>query len=441
MDTLPPLDITARAGGGGSGGSGSGGGDSIIVLVGYLPMHFLTSFLRRKTYTSNFWIVAQITGWLICATYSFLLFHIGPIGFFIATAAVLGTGSGLYAWFSKLRRSKKVTQELKQAELLDPTWSESAILARSKEVFLQYQADWSTKDWRRMAAYMTPNYYRHAIYMIHALEQAKRTNKVNDPIIIENVITNMYDASDDTKDKITVGIKARANDHLIDTITGEIIYKDTSEFTEYWTFLRQNDTWLLDGIEQATQSRLKTNTVLQSFARSKGFFYSLDWGWLLIPVQGSLFGKAKFGTSDINNHVIGLYKDKYILQLYTYDPVPNYKGSYLVAQTNVPKNYGRIVVRRKNNFALFSTPKGVRKILTEWNDFNKRYEVYASNSEGATSFELLHPVFMERLEALPFEVNIEVVDNVVYLYSPQKTETNATQTYETMLVLQPPMQA
>jgi hypothetical protein len=38
---------------------------------------------------------------------------------------------------------------------------------------------------------------------------------------------------------------------------------------------------------------------------------------------------------------------------------------------------------------------------------------------------------MEMLEALPFEVNIEVVDNVIYLYAPEsKTDTQA---FSTML--------
>lgn len=39
--------------------------------------------------------------------------------------------------------------------------------------------------------------------------------------------------------------------------------------------------------------------------------------------------------------------------------------------------------------------------------------------EGATSFELLHPAFMEVLEAQGFEINIEVVDGTVYFYNKQ----------------------
>lgn len=84
--------------------------------------------------------------------------------------------------------------------------------------------------------------------------------------------------------------------------------------------------------------------------------------------------------------------------------------------------------------------KDLNKLSTEWGDFNKKYDVFASNAEQATSFELLNPTFMEKLEAVPFEVNIEVVDNVVYLYADEaesKVTTSAydAQRYEVMLGL------
>lgn len=40
---------------------------------------------------------------------------------------------------------------------------------------------------------------------------------------------------------------------------------------------------------------------------------------------------------------------------------------------------------------------------------------------------------MEQLEALPFEVNIEVVDNVVYLYTDERG--TSPEVYQTMLDL------
>jgi len=77
--------------------------------------------------------------------------------------------------------------------------------------------------------------------------------------------------------------------------------------------------------------------------------------------------------------------------------------------------------------------RGLEKVETEWTQFNDKYEVFASSAEQATSFELLNPTYMEQLEALPFEVSIEVVDNIIYLYTDELTAT--LEVYEAMLDL------
>lgn len=422
----------ARGGGGGSssGGGGAGAG-GIIVAFGYLPMHYVGMLLRKRLANTRFWIAAQIAGWVLCGIFAGACLLLGSLGFLVALGALAGMGAGLYNWFSKLKRGKKATQKLQTAAMLDPAWDEQAILARTKELFDAYQKDWSARTWEKMAAYMTPHYYQHASLMIAALIQAKRINQVDTPWIKQSMIVDLSDQEDNNSDTVKVGLTAQADDKLINELTGEVIYKDGSEFTEYWRLKRQGNTWLLDGIDQATQAGWKKDFELERFALENGFFYSLDYGWLLIPSRGQIFNTARFGTSDINNHIIGVYNE-YLLQLYTYDPVPGRAGSYLIAQTNVPKSYGNIVVRRKH-LTNFIKPRGLQKISMEWGDFNKKYEVFASSAEGVTSFELLHPAFMVKLEALPFEVNIEVVDNVVYLYSNQPTDKVPSVRYRQML--------
>jgi hypothetical protein len=173
---------------------------------------------------------------------------------------------------------------------------------------------------------------------------------------------------------------------------------------------------------------------MATFANERGFYYSEDMGWLFIPERGVLFGGAKFGTSDINNHIVGLYKNQLLVQVYTYIAAPNGTNSKsrVIAQANLPRSYGQIVVRRKKRLQLMGI-RGLERIQTEWIEFNGMYEVFASNGEQAASFELLNPTYMEKLAALPFEVNIEVVDNVVYLYADEARTDVAT--YDTMMQL------
>ena len=424
----------ARGGGGGSGGggggSGGGGGDGIfgLALVGYVPMHATGSVVARIKKRKVEWEIASIVAWVICAVFAATLIGVGTLlggglGFFygliMAAGAPLGMGAGLYGWFGKLRQSKKTKAALTLAAQHDSAWNEDSLIAHAKDVFMKYQSDWMNYDTESMKTYMTPAYFYHASLMVTALKLAARKDMMSEVVISDAAVVDMTDDADDSKDAAVIGISARANDELIDTRANGRLFVDKTPFTEYYRFRRSGDAWLLDGIQEATESRWMINPSLEAFAQANNFCFSPDWGWLLLPQRGQLFGKAKFGTSDINNHVIGVYNNC-LVQIYTYIPNPqnNSTKNYVIAQANVPKTYGDIVVRRKKFLSVFGI-RGLKKVSMEWREFNDKYDVYASDVEQATSFELLHPAFMEKLEALPFEVNIEVVDNVVYLYADE----------------------
>lgn len=429
---VPLLESFARSGGGGS--SSGGGGDGIIIFLGYLPMHYIGSRLRRSSPDKLTTAPKQVIGWVLGVIYATLWLFIWPgfIGFLISVAAIVGTGAGLYNWFGKLKQSKVVQSKLKDAAQVDGAWDETALLARATEVFARYQQDWSAQNSEAMKAYMTVDYHYHAALLVYALQLGGRRNIVENPQITDAVVVDMNDALDNTLDTVTVGITASATDQLIDTRANQALFTDSSEFTEFWRFKRQGNQWLLDGIQQATEATWTHNMPLEAFALANGFRFSTDMGWLLIPAKGQLFGDAKFGKSDINNHVIGLYKQQLLTQIYTYRPTPDNSKSYLIAQVNVPKSYGSIVVRRKKALQLFGI-RGLEKVSTEWQQFNDKYEVFATSAEQATSFELLNPRYMEQLEAAPFEVNIEVVDNVIYFYSDESKTDDAH--YQAMLNL------
>lgn len=266
--------------------------------------------------------------------------------------------------------------------------------------------------------------------MILALQQLGRRNIVNQPVIKSLDLVDLTDVEGESMDRFVMLVTAKASDELYDTKTGSLIFKDNNSFKEYWKFIRKDkNNWLLEGISQITEDPYFRNDEIAKFALAHNYFYSPDWGWLLLPNRGQLFSFGKFGTSDINNHVIGIYNNM-LIQLYNYIPSPAQKSNYIIAQATLPKSYGNIVVR-KNRKVFRSGVKGLTRIMLEWGDFNKRYEVWASDMERVTSFELLNPSFMVQLQELPFEVNIEVVDNVVYLYSEKTPSTQ--QSYEIML--------
>lgn len=436
---FPPdlLDLFARGGGGGSGGGGGGGGG--IIAIGYIPMHGLGAFLRRHG-SSN--IVAstlqQVVGWIVAIVYAIFWIAVWKgIGFFVAIGAILGIGAGLYNWFGKVKQSKLVSGRLKTAAATDSAWDEAKLTDFSKQTFLRYQADWSAFKTESMRSYMTPEYHYHASLLMYALQLLGRRDVMSNVEIQDAVITDAHDSVNNNDDQFTIGITAKAHDQLIEAATNEALFTDNGIFTEYWHFNRSDNTWLLSGITQETADTSTLNVDIRQFAATNGFYYSADMGWLFLPKRGYLFGKGKFGTSDINNHVIGMYQKKLLMQFYSFVEKYDSSGSssklLLIAQVNVPKNYGQIVVRHKKNLSFFDKPRGLEEVKTEWIEFNGKYEVFAAAPEQVTSFELLNPTYMEKLAALDFDVNIEVVDNVIYLYSPE-AKTDATH-YATMLAL------
>ncbi len=429
-----PLEFFARAGGGGS-SSGGGGLGNIFVVLGYVPMHLMTAAFRRQfKQRPALFVPLSIVSWLVFALYAgVLITFMGILGWYTAIAALLGVVAGLYGLFTKLRQSTAVKNELQQAAAEDPIWNEAQLIDFTEAAFKRYQADWGTFNTSAIQQYTTPEYYQHTALLLRVLQSMGRADSMEDIHISAVEVIAMDDEPGSDHDSFTAGITARAKDRLFETQGDKTLYVDYNEFTEFWQFVRSGNTWLLAGIQQQTASLAAENAAIATLAQQNGYYYSLDMGWLFIPKRGQLFGGARFGTSDINNHIVGLYNNQLLVQVYSYNKAPQDTGSktYVIAQVNVPKQYGTIIVRRKKFMQLPAF--GLKRVETEWTQFNKKYEVFASAPEQVTSFELLNPTYMEQLEALPFEVTIEVVDNVIYLYAAESNTD--TQTYQTMLDL------
>jgi hypothetical protein len=286
--------------------------------------------------------------------------------------------------------------------------------------FQAFQRDWSSGDADAMRQYLSNRYHYDVSLMIGAMQIMKRQNSMDAVTLYSAKVLLSGNSLGADVDSLMVEIHAGARDSLIDTVSGDVYYSDTAPFSEYWYFVQEDNVWKLDNIRQTTEFENVLHPAIENFASANNFFYSGEWGNLLLPTRGQLFNQASFTSSAINDHVIGMYKNV-IIEFYTYLPNKGQQESYTVAQAVLPRSYGDIIVRHKSGLLNFK-PHGLVKVETEWPDFNKKYAVYASNAEQATSLELLNPSFMVRVDELPFELNIEVVDNIVYLYTKQTLE-------------------
>lgn len=391
------LDILARGGGGGSGGGG--GGSGIIVLPIILVGMFLT-------------------------------------------------------WRKRRQLIKKAKQKQTKALSQDHTWSNEIIQKRVKEVFDKFQEDWSTFNFNSMKTYLTPRYYRHIELMLTALKQMGRQNKVSDVQLLEQHLFGVEDHVDQELDTFNINIHAQLTDKLLDVITGSVLKSSHDKFEEVWHFEREGKNWALDSINQVDKNGIvhnfepKINADAHAFAQKNSFYYNADFGWLLLPFEGILFSHSNYGTSDLNNHVIGMYRGV-LVQFFQYIPLVSEKAKftdnfkylyrrnkspfskYLVAQATLPKSYDNIIVEKRDRFQFIDyTPGDMMKVSLEWPHFNKRFNVYATDIDKVNSLELLHPAFMEKLAKLRFEVNIEIVGNNLYLWT-----TDRDADYQMMLVV------
>ncbi|MCL2451512.1 hypothetical protein FWD20_01370 [Candidatus Saccharibacteria bacterium] len=322
---------------------------------------------------------------------------------------------------SKTKKSGVVSGELSDTE------------KKAKEIFLRYQADWSKNDVEAMRPYMTPEYHHRAELMIKALREQERRNEVRDPN--PGSVVTVQSISDSSNIYITFK-DASADDVLIDVSSDKILKQGRVDFSETWEFVQyENGELKLTGTDPGTISQKMLVDSMRGFAAQHKLEYFPDWGTLTLPTRGVIFNKGSFAYSDINNYMVGEYGGQ-LVQMYSYTPNVNVQVNnkpypiYLVGQIAVPgKNYGGIIVMK--NKLIDRKPKGYQKYNLEWTDFNKKYDVFATDIDKVTSFELLHPAFMAFLhDQVNLDLTLEVVDNVIYFYIKIGTDVKH---YETLL--------
>lgn len=385
----------ARAGGGGSSSGGGGGGGS---------------FSGSSSYGGG----TPADAWLIVGITSVIFIIIG------------------ISVYQRRKAVQKTKADLAVAAKSDPKWQERDLIRRVEEVFFIFQNAWAKKDPDAMRTILSAEYYKRMVLEISVLKNLHRTNTLENPVIVSCHIQDMTDVADSSGDKFTAHVNAKGKDVLWDDLANKEIYHENSSFTEDWHFVREDNRWVLGVITQATADPRLEDQKIADFAKQNGFYFDPDFGWLMLPQKGVLFSKASFLRSDINNHVVGYYRNK-IVEFYTYAPRANggeRQPYYLIAQAILPIHHTDIVVERKK---LINWPKrGLRRMSLESVDFNNKFCLWAHPADMSRPLELLTPNFMEKIYNLPIEINIEVVDNVLYLYAKNRGVQNYGQMLEVL---------
>jgi hypothetical protein len=288
----------------------------------------------------------------------------------------------------------------------------AAALARVREVFTVFENGWAAMDADALKQVLSVEYFKRMVLELSVLRAEGRQDRMDDLNLRDvGLITDVTDRT------FSVRVYATATDILWDVADGKSLFTDKTPFTEYWRFIKEDGIWKLDDIDQATASAATTENGVTVFAKQNNFYYDPDFGWLMLPNKGAIFSSSSFGKSDINNHVIGWYRDK-IVEFYTYVPVAGKNPNWLIAQAILPKSYRDVLIRHKRLIDL--APKGLSHITLESGEFNGKFDVFAAPGDEVSSLELLAPNFMEKIAALPFELNIELVGPFLYFYTKDR---------------------
>ncbi len=407
--TMPIITLASAGGGGSSSDGGSSGGG------------FSSDFSSSGNHTQG----AQGGG-------------IGVIIFFIFILIPLVIIKAR-SYVKKMKMQDKIVNDKMQvASMTDNIWNKNNIEEKAKNIFVEFQNAWSEIKIEKLPELLTPNFHKRIALELSVLNNEGRRN----PTIVKKIyiarIIDLEDNADNSKDKVSVSFMVSVNDKLVEVENNNVLMDDSRILNEVWDFVRDGDKWKVDAIHQATESASSLIPQISEFANRNNFFYNPDFGWLMLPNKGLLFKDCRFRTSDINNHVIGYFRDK-IVEFYTMtvNPGSYTSDTYLIAQAILPIKHNDIIVRRKHLLQL--APSGMVKHEMESNDFIKEYGVYSDPKDTMETFELLTPNFMEKIMKLPFELNIEVVGNTLYLYTKIGREGIVSNTekgganYETML--------
>ncbi|MDO4526911.1 MAG: hypothetical protein Q4B87_02350 [Candidatus Saccharibacteria bacterium] len=336
------------------------------------------------------------------------------------------------------------------------TPEEQQIHQEAERIFRQYQEDWTNFNISGIKKYTTPDYYQHASLMLELLKDLHRVNRVSDVKVEKVNLLNAVDGNTSLPTAVQITYQFAGLDEVIDTNSNQLLYKNRARgATETWNYLYDGKSLKLSGISQPTESAPHLVKSLADFASQNHLYYSPDWGRYALPSRGLIFGGASMRIADINNHIIGKWSlnsaptsaqrsasrssatsvksDGLLIQMYTYAESPNQstRSYFLVGQINVPKDYLGVIVKSRRFKTYHKPDRSHEKFELEWNDFNERYEVYAASRDALPAFELLNPKFMEFLYSKNPSYNLEVVDNVIYIYA--KITNVSEQDYSDML--------
>jgi len=159
--------------------------------------------------------------------------------------------SAIITYFA-VKKNKQAKALIKTISKLDNAWDLDALKARIDETYFKVQTAWRDRNQEIAKEYMSERLYlKHKSQTDNMLSRGIR-NVMESINLKEAKIVEVLDYKDNSKDVFWAYIIGSMVDYTIVEKSGEVIdgEKTNNSFKELWKFKRQENTWLLDEIDQ-----------------------------------------------------------------------------------------------------------------------------------------------------------------------------------------------
>jgi hypothetical protein len=176
------------------------------------------------------------------------------------TGSVYGRGIGtlialiniaLVAFFI-YRKNKKAKQLISEISSQDTTWNYDQMIEYANDIFLRMQNAWMERNMDLVKDIVTERLYLDYQKQLDWQKVKHEQNRLEDIEIKKSRIIGMEDHEGKVQDTFTVYIKGKMVDYIVSDKTGRIYTnssKSTKLFVDLYFFIRNNDNWLLDKID------------------------------------------------------------------------------------------------------------------------------------------------------------------------------------------------
>lgn len=163
---------------------------------------------------------------------------------------------------------KKAQKDLQEALLQDSSWNIEWLKQVTRDTFMRYQSAWMDKDISWLRHLMTKYYHEKASKVMQKQLNGKKNILKNIKIHQMNLIS-VKDKLGRDGDMFAMEVVASMIDYTVDENTWNFVSstlsrgknesrsryesrakKQWERFTEYWVFMRYNNTWRLNNIKQ-----------------------------------------------------------------------------------------------------------------------------------------------------------------------------------------------